>query len=463
MDPKRSEKIILISPPSSWIYGDIPYPPLGIATLSAMTKQAVGTYPTIIDGQLSDYKDRLKKTLTDTTPLVVGISSTLLQLPKALKVAKQFKSKNKNTMVIIGGAAPSCMSPANFFKYSEDVVDAIVFGEGDYTWQEITQKILGDRTLKTNKLLKNIQGTAFKVGSDIVVNTPRPRITQLDKLPMPDFDGIRAQEYINLWKKNGGFGSISIFPSRGCPFLCTFCDKSVFGNRFVHQSPKRIADEMHRITKKFYNLDEIFLFDDNLSTNEQVMINLCEQIEKRCLNVRWSVQARVDTVNEKMLKKMYHAGCRDIYFGIETASKKLLEFIKKGFSVEQAKETVRLCHKVGINPGAFFIVGIPGETKQDIETIAKFIKEVKPKHIGFSVLTPFPGTQLYKNTQQLIRPELLNKYEAWDDTRRSVYKKGTFEVDPKMSIQYLDAIFHQTLKENKMSVDQSQFVIKRYD
>lgn len=462
MESQRSKEIALISPLSNWMYGDIPYPPLGIAALSAMA-QTVGLAPTIIDGQFTDHEKKLENFLEGDKALIVGISSTLLQLSQTMEIAHQIKSKNEDTIVMVGGAAASCMSPKDFFDYSGDVIDAIAIGEGDYTWLEIIQKVLGSCITKTTDLLEGIQGTAFKAGDEIIINSPRPRIAQLDDLPMPDLAGIRAQEYIDLWKKNGGFGSISIFPSRGCPFPCVFCDKSVFGKKFIHHSPERIVDEKQRIIESFNDVDEIFLFDDNLSVDKRVMMELCNELEKRHLDIEWSTQARVDTVDEEMLKRMYEAGCRHIYFGVETASEKLIEFLGKGFSIEQAEEAIYLSHKVGIDPGAFFIVGVPGETQQDIEATAQFIKKTRLGHVGLSVLTPFPGTQLYENTSQLIKPELLNKYDMWDDTRQSIYQEGTFETDPEVSIRYLNAVFSKMLKENKMQVDQSQFVINRYD
>ena len=190
---------------------------------------------------------------------------------------------------------------------------------------------------------------------------------------------------------------------------------------------------------------------------------MCSEIEKRNLKVNWSCQARVNTVDSELLQVMARAGCKEIYFGVESASPNLLEFLGKNISPQQAVEAITLSRKAGIKPGCFLMVGIPGETKDDIDTLEKFIYRAKPAYVGFSVLTPFPGTELFRSTKHLIKPELLNQYENWDDTRKSIYQDGVFEVDPEKSISRLEESFKRMLSATNIDFNPSQFVINRYD
>ncbi len=461
------KETILISPPAKWMHADIPYPPLGVAYLSAVSN-LMGVETQIIDAQFSEYDGKMNNLINGKVEQLIGITSTLIQLPEALKIAKRVKASNPRSMVALGGAGPNCLPSEELFRYSGKDVDVVCQGEGESTWQDIISRFIGSTNRngelsKPSYLFEGVPGTLVRDETGYIQNVPRAQIQDLDTIPMPDLNGIEAERYIELWRKNGGMGSISIFPSRGCPFSCIFCDKTIFGKKFRHHSPKRIVDEMERISQEYKPIDDIFLFDDNLSTNRKVMTEVCSEIEARNLKVNWSCQARVNTVDGDLLKVMAHAGCKEIYFGIETVSPKLIEFLNKGISLEQAIDAIAASRQAGIKPGCFFIVGIPGETKTDIRLLEQFVNQTKPSYIGFSVLIPFPGTKLFEQTKHMIRPDLRDKYENWDDTRTSIYKDGTFEVPPQKSISYLEESFKKMLETSQVDYNQSQFVIHRYD
>ncbi len=193
------------------------------------------------------------------------------------------------------------------------------------------------------------------------------------------------------------------------------------------------------------------------------MVDLCDEIKRRDLHVNWSCQARANTVDSELLGAMYEAGCKEIYFGVEAATLKLLEYLGKKITPEQAVDAIQMSREVGMKTGCFLIVGIPGETEDDITAIEQFITKAQPAYVGFSVLTPFPGTELYTRTRSLIKPSLLNRYDLWDDTRSSVYEDGVFVVNPATSIKRLEAHFKQMLADSGVVHNSSQFVINRYE
>lgn len=463
---RRESEVILISPPSNWIYRRIPYPPLGIAYLAAVGKEK-GIDTKVIDGQfLQEYKRDLSEVTLRKDPCLVGISSTLLQLSESIEIAKRIKENNPNALIVFGGPGPSCLSPEEFFTRAGESVDLLSYGEGEKTWEEILEIFFGSTNQAKKSppcLFEEVKGVVINEKGKITVNLPRPLLGNIDDIPMPDLEAVRARQYLEEWRRNSGITSISIVPSRGCPFGCIFCDKSVFGKRFRPHSPKRIGDEIERLITEYGPIDDIFFYDDNLSVDKKVLNGVCNEIVRRNLRIGWSCQARVDTIDENTLRNMKEAGCTDVYFGVETASQKLLDFLGKGITVEQAERAIELCHKVGIKPGCFLIVGIPGETREDIEALADFIRKTKPAFVDFSVLTPFPGTLLYQKTKHLIKAEALKKFVFWDDTRASVYKDGVFSVDPKTSITFLEKVFIQMLQEEHVEYDPSQFVKNRYE
>lgn len=461
----------LLSPTSKWMHSEIPYPPLGVAYLSSAGKE-IDISSQIIDGQFTKNLSRhVLETALSYKPILVGISSTLLQLPDAVKTAREIKVAKSASIVVFGGTGPNCLPPDELYKYAGDCIDAVGIQEGEFTWQDILKKYAGSldkdgELFNPAYLFKDVAGLLINTGDEFVSTAPRPLVRNLDTLPMPDLEGIDAKKYIETWRTNGGMGSISLLPSRGCPFGCIFCSKTISGRVFRHHSPERIVDEMERITHGFgfdSSQDEIFLFDDNLSTKRKVMIEVCESLIRRRLKVNWSCQARVNTVDAEMLSLMAAAGCREIYYGVEAVTPNLLKFLGKGITADQAAEAIQISRSVGMKPGIFLIVGIPGEKKRDIEAMANFIRGTKPAYVGFSTLIPFPGTELYERTSHLIRPELRQQYGVWDDTRYSVYQSGVFEMDPQQSIAYLNNVFKETLATYEVDHNPSQFVLTRYD
>jgi len=467
----NKETVFLIVPKFNWMYKDIPYPPLASSYLSAVTNE-IGIRTTLADGTFpQEYETIIDDICQMKGPVLVGISSTFLQLGEGIKVAKKVKQANKDSMVVMGGAGPNCIPKETFFEASDGAVDVVSVGESECTWKEIVTEFLG-YTGSRKKIIDSFEGIKGTVlnGPEPVVNPPREFIKDLDTLPMPDLDVINARRYIETWKKNGGIGSMSIFPSRGCPFSCIFCDKTIFGKNFRVHSPVRIVDEMERLVTEYGPVDDVFFFDDNLTTDKKVMQSVCQEILNRNLKVGWSCQARMDTVDKETLRMMKASGCTDVYFGLESTSKHLLKYLNKKITLEKARCAIDLTKKAGLRPGMFLLTGIPGETEADAKAMEDFVTETKPSLVGFSVLLPFPGTELYRQTKDKIRPELMvsselindpEKLKQWDDTRCSVYQEGVFETNPRKTIERIDTVFKEMVVRDQISHDPSQFVMDR--
>lgn len=465
------KNVLLVAPKFNWMHADIPYPPLAASYLSATTNE-IGIRTTLADGTFpQEYQQRIEDACYKRGPQLIGISSTFLQLGEGLRVARQVKEANPESLVVMGGAGPNCIPPKIFFEAAGNAVDIVSVGESEHTWKEIVETFFGytGKRRKIHQAFEGVRGTVINNGEQLV-NPPRELIKDLDTLPLPDLDIINAKRYIETWKKNGGMGSISLFPSRGCPSSCIFCDKTIFGKKFRVHSPERIVNEMERIATEYGPVDDIFFFDDNLTTDKRVMQNVCREVIHRNLRVGWSCQARMNTVDGETLRLMKAAGCTDVYFGLESTSPGLLKYLNKGITMETARNAISMCKKAGLRPGLFLLTGIPGETQEDAKLMEDFVRETKPSYVGFSVLLPFPGTELYRRTQDQIRPELKvtpelindpERLQEWDDTRSSVYSEGTFSTNPRETIERIEGQFKQMVEQENIDHEPSQFVIER--
>jgi radical SAM superfamily enzyme YgiQ (UPF0313 family) len=412
-------KIIFVSPKSSWKFEKTPYPPLGIGYLAAILVRE-GWDVSIIDGQILEIQEYEKK-LRAVTEGVVGISTSIKQIDEALKIAKLVKKNNPDLPVIIGG--PGVV----FFDLDPSKVcniDVIVKGEAEKEILQILNKLRNNRNRQKPQI--------------IVCENP----SNLDVLPHPARELFPLEKYLEVWRKNIGITSTSMISSRGCPFGCIFCDKTVSGRNFRACSPKNVVDEMEFLSQR-YELDDIFFYDDLFVFDRQRVIEICREIKKRKLKLSWSVQGRVDRIDEKMLQEMKEAGCTELYFGVESGSDRILRWLRKGFTREQIIQAFEMCHKKRIRPGMYLIIGIPGETREDIEATKSLIRECRPYLLNFSYLMPFPGTLLFKKTKQWIRDYNFSK---WDEMRESIYN-FPFEIDPKEAHDEIYGVFQEMVKK----------------
>jgi radical SAM superfamily enzyme YgiQ (UPF0313 family) len=190
---------------------------------------------------------------------------------------------------------------------------------------------------------------------------------------------------------------IQIFTGRGCPYQCTFCSwpQTFTGRKYRVRSVENILDELEWIEENM-DVKEVFFEDDTFTINKGRVLEFCKGYRERGLEISWSCNARVDTLDLETMREMKRANCRFLIVGFESADDGILRNIKKGFTVEEARAFAKNVRKAGLLLHADFIIGLPGETKETIEKTRRFIKEIKPDQLQVSVAAPFPGTELYE-------------------------------------------------------------------
>lgn len=188
--------------------------------------------------------------------------------------------------------------------------------------------------------------------------------------------------------------------SRGCPFNCTFCDvETIWTRRYRCRSVQNVMKEIKELIKN-YGIREINFWDDVWGVNKQWIEEFCEAIFKEKLDLTWCCECRVDTVDRELLKKMKKAGCWCIFFGVESLDQEILQAINKRITVEQVANALKWTKEAGIETRANLILGLPKETPAKVREILKKLCQLNPDYVKFNILTPYPGTVVYKEIKE---------------------------------------------------------------
>lgn len=422
-------KIAFVQPNGRTAFSICPEPPLGLAYLaSSLLAYNNELDIEIIDGFVLDYEEYVKK-VSELKADVIGVTSTIPLLNEALKIPHTVKEKK--ALFIIGGAGVMNIPGTKFYDGGYSV---ICYGEGEKTIVELI------RAIENNQPLDDIKGISFIFEGKEVKTPPRELIKNLDDIPFPSRHLLDMHKYTEAWERNMGVRFSPMISSRGCQFSCRFCSKSIFGNVIRFRSAENIIREMRSLYDE-YGVEQIFFEDDLFTQNRKRVLDFCDAMEQELPGKKWGAMARVDTVDFETLSRMKHAGCIELAFGVESGSQAILDLLKKGITVEQIKSTFKQANEVGITAGMFLIVGIPGETHQDMDLTKSLIAESKPKWLNIYILTPIPGTEIYEMTKHLIREDV--DFYDFNDSFGGAYREDVFEVDPKERLRdimgfYLD-------------------------
>jgi anaerobic magnesium-protoporphyrin IX monomethyl ester cyclase len=362
-------------------------PSLALLSLIAVLKE---------HGYDAQYIDADRDSLTDDDVVrilrekkidVAGITCNSFQADAALTLASHIKKEMPECRIIVGGPYPSSLKGELLREHHS--LDSVVFSEGEETMLELA------RAYDSGADLSSIRGLCWREGDRVVENETRPLIEDIDALPFPSYDSagdlLRYPGVPPVERPP----SLHIMASRGCPFECLFCTKSVWGRRVRLRKPARIVDEieyLHRHKK----INEIFFHDDTMNVDRHWFSSLCDEIKGRDLHRTMAFKAPF-RVNERLIDKELliqakNAGIYMIFFGVESGNQKVLDAIRKGITVEEIRRAFRLCHEVGLKTYASFMVGNFEETAQSVDDSIALCREINPTALGFSVATAFPGT-----------------------------------------------------------------------
>ncbi len=367
-----------------------PYPPLGILSLSAYLKTQ-GFQVAIYDTTFSD-KPSFYSYLSQARPPVVGIYTNLMTKFNVLDMIRAAKANG--AYVVLGGPEP----PYYAKEYLDAGADVIVVGEGELT---LTELIPALTTHGVNDL-GHVAGIHYRRDDGAIVQTaPRPFIRDLDTLPVPDRAAIDTQKYVGTWRQYHGRGSLSLISVRGCPFHCTWCSHSVYGESYRRRSPDSFADEAAQLIEA-YHPDQLWYADDVFTIHHGWLFQYADALKRRGIKLPFECISRADRMNERVFDTLKEMGCYRLWIGSESGSQHILDAMRRDVKVEQVQWATHELQKRGIEVGMFIMLGFEGEEESDLHATAEHLKISNPDVFLTTVAYPIKGTGYYKQVQDKI-------------------------------------------------------------
>ncbi len=395
-------RVLLINP--FYPISETPSPPLGLAYLGAALEHA-GVQVKILDYVVYPYRrDTLGSVLKNFKPHIAGATAVTMTFDHAKQVLKSVKTIDPRILTVMGGPHVTFCARESLETFPE--LDVVVLGEGEETFVDLTKAV------ERGQDLNRVNGITYRIGSQINSTAKRKLIQNLDALPLP------ARHLLPLGRYRTLGLPISMTTSRGCPYKCIFCvGRKMVGAKVRYHSIDRVVAELEHLAN--LEFQQINIADDLFTANQKHCLAVCEEILKRKIDINWTSFARVDTVTENLLSKMKAAGCTAVSFGIESANPDILKTIKKGITVQQIIDAVRMCRRVGIRPYASFILGLPGETQDTIKESAVLAAKLQQEGLayGFHILVPFPGTEVREKSNELGIRILTDDWSKYDANR----------------------------------------------
>jgi len=372
------------------------FPPLGVCYVAA-SLQLEGHDVRVLDCTFTTVEEALEEAARAEAE-VVGIYSMITMKEESIMFAQRLRSRRR--LLVAGGPLPSC-DPAAFF----DDFDVVVMGEGERTMVELV------RAYAAGDALTGVAGIAYRDGlrgeendrgrhGRVVVTSPRPLAANLDQLHFPARQLLPNQQYIKYGRQKFGYSKTTVITTRGCPFRCEFCSNAVFGVSYRERSAANVVDEVEQVLALGY--DYIHFADDVFTFNRERLLDICAEINHRGLSFAWECLGRVDSMSRELASAMKHAGCRRVFFGIESGNDDILKLMNKRITVRQARAAVTSAREAGLNVGAFFIVCYPGETNKTVLDTLRFASSLPLDYLSFTMPYPLPNTALHERIKEHI-------------------------------------------------------------
>jgi len=414
-------RVCLINPPriqpKAWGKPNV-FPPIVLASVAAVLEKKHTV--SIIDAPTEGWRNLVE---LDETKYRVGLSAetiaervrgwspdvVVVEIPfsgwskTSFEVVDAVKAAKKNVAVVLMGQHPTARPEACL---SEPNVNFVVVGEPENTISELVDALASGK-----QDFRGVDGLGFKENGKPTLTGKREFIKDLDSLPFPARHLLPMKVYNEAVRENPLRGEISkpwtiVTTTRGCPYSCVFCSVCIlWGRTWRARSPKNVVDELEQVVKT-YGVKQVDFYDENLTLNKKRMAEICDLIVERGLHIEWFTPngVRADSLDEPLLRKMKKSGCKKIRVAPESGVQRVVnEVIGKNLDLKKVEQAVALCKKVGVKVGCFFVLGMIGETKADIEETIKFAYKIRglgADNLIFSIAMPLYGTELYEQAKE---------------------------------------------------------------
>lgn len=379
------------------------YPPLGLAYLAATVREQ-GFDVTIIDAEaLNIGQDDLIK-IIDPDVDIIGFTSTTLLWPVTRNFSATVKKIFPNALMVIGGPHVTAF-PEDTIAASE--FDMGVLKDGEIAFSEIVQRYA------ERKDLTDIPGCVVRDKGIIIINDFGSAVGDLDSIPFPALDLLPMSQYKSVMVKEP---FVSMIISRGCPYRCDFCTQIYSGDGFRVRSAENVVDEIERAVTE-YEAKELVLFDETFGVKRDIALHICLLMNERGIKVRWTARTRINILDRELLTAMRSAGCYALHLGIESGTDRILKEMNKGITVEEVRNGVALARSLGYRIHGYFMIGYPGETRDEIAATLRFSRKLKLDWASYTVAVPHPRTPLCDKAVErgIIKEDFWREYTYGKD------------------------------------------------
>lgn len=368
-------------------------PPIGLAGLASYLAKR-GIAASIVDCYARPDSDNvIRGFLEAEKPAFLGLSCTTSTFLDGIRTAKLAKSILPDIKIIFGGAHVSALKERILKDYP--VVDFTIIGEGEETLAGLIERNGED--------ISCVPGVIYRDKEDEIRFTGRrAKSLELDTLPFPSYeklggfpDAYRAPLF-NYPKAPAS----SCVTSRGCPYACTYCDRSVFGRSFRYNSAEYMYEHVNYLSDRF-GVKHIIFYDDQFTFKRERVVDFAEMMINGRRRITFNCVARAEHIDYELLLMLKDAGCWMISLGIETGDENLLARHRQNADLSMLSEKLHLIKKAGIRTKGLFMMGLPGETEEGIEKSIKYLLENPIDELNVAKFTPFPGSPVYENIHEL--------------------------------------------------------------
>lgn len=367
-------------------------PPIGVALLGTIL-DLDSHEVRILDLQVDQFTEKeLQDYICAFHPNLVCLSMLDATMKIVNKIFHSVKMYFPETITVCGGVHAS-MYPEQTLQDNRDI-DFLAFGEAEYTLKELVS------TLEKNGDVSLVKGIYYRKASGEILSTGyRPLVKNLDEFPIPSRKFFDLKKYIPTPNQYKRMPATNMITGRGCTYsLCTFCFESTSYVRekgYRRISVKRAIEEINYLQKE-YGVREIIFWDDEFLMGADWVEEFCDALIAQKIDIVWSCYGKVNFVKPERMEKMRKAGCWNIFFGLESGNQELLNFMKKGQTIDMIRNAVKWAHDAGLEVRGSFILGLPLETPEMGQKTVDFALSLDLDYGQFNLTTPFTGTEMYE-------------------------------------------------------------------
>ncbi len=368
-------------------------PPLGLASIAAYLERG-GYHCDILDGfACPDADQPLRELLRDRRPALLGISCTTSSFHDAVRMAQLAKGELPALRVAFGGPHVSALKE-KILEFSP-VIDYAIIGEGEQTLLELV-RLEGEDPA-------DVAGLVWRAADGSLVNNGyRSDVVVLDDLPYPAYEklaGYPAAYKLPIFNYPKAPNS-SCISSRGCPYSCSYCDRSVFRRTFRFNSAEYLYHHLAYLRERF-GIRHINFYDDQFTFHRDRVEELCRMLIDRPLGMTFNCAVRAEHVDRELLTLMKAAGCWMVSLGIESGDENLLSQHRQNANLDLLAETIRTIKSCGIRTKGLLMMGLPGESEESIRRSMEYVYSLPIDDFNLAKFTPFPGSPIYDKIHQL--------------------------------------------------------------